>query len=322
MRRKINMYNMNLLFDGFKTNQAKLIKKLPSLNHKIAIYYGFSNTGNYRLALKSSIKPSYSKSTKVIQYSIVENNINEYWCYFDLNDVLFLNIYYRFVESIIETILSIEDEEKAMLHTQNLFELWKRMFEKKHLEMSSERAQGLFGELYTLINVSKYTDKSINLDQIVLGWGGGENLTKDITFDDRWFEIKTRKLSTDKIKITRIEQLESNFPGYLVAVTVEIMSEAYNIKPSSINELVQVILASVQSPFIKSKFLERLDLYGYDFLQEIIDKKFCVLDLSFYEISCDFPKISKSDITKPEIIDVSYSLSINSLERFKVQKWR
>jgi hypothetical protein len=163
------------------------------------------------------------------------------------------------------------------------------MFEKKQVEMSIEKAQGLFGELYTLTNIPLNKELNVSLDDVILGWGGGENLTKDFSFKDTWIEVKTRKSNTDKIRITRIEQLESSTKGFLSVVTVEIMSEIYNIKPSSIKELVQSILDSIQSPLIKSKFLEKLDLYGYDFLQEVVEKKFCIINLSIYTVDEKFP---------------------------------
>jgi hypothetical protein len=99
------------------------------------------------------------------------------------------------------------------------------------------------------------------------------------------------------------------------------MSEIYNIKPSSIKELVQSILDLIQSPLIKIKFLEKLDLYGYDFLQEVVEKKFCIVNLSMYTVDEKFPRLNRNDFDKPEILEVAYTLSINSIERFKVQKW-
>ncbi len=315
------MIKVGSLFEGFEKNQANLIRRVPNVEHNISIYYGYSKKGLYRLALKSTIEPFFSKSTKVIEYSIVKNKPNEYWSYFDLNDERFIPIFFKFIESIIEAILIDQNEQNALTTTQNLFELWKKMFEKKQTEMSIEKAQGLFGELYTLINIPLNKELKVSLDEVILGWGGGENLTKDFSFKDTWIEVKTRKSNTDKIRITRIEQLESSTKGFLSVVTVEIMSEVYNIKPSSINELVQSILDSTNSPFIKNKFLEKLDLYGYDFLQEIVDKKFCIMNLSFYIIDDNFPRLIRSDFDKPEILEVSYTLSINSIERFKVQKW-
>lgn len=315
------MVNISSLFEVFEKNQTNLIKRVPKVEHVISIYYGYSKRGSYRLALKSSIEPFFSKSTKVIEYSIVKTDSNEFWSYFDLNDERFIPIFFKFIESIIETILFDQNEQNALISTQNLFELWKKMFEKKQLEMSIEKAQGLFGELYTLINIPLNTELKVSLDDAILSWGGGENLTKDFSFKDTWVEVKTRKSNTDKIRVTRIEQLESSTIGFLSVVTVEIMSEVYNIKPSSINELVQSILDSIQSPFIKSKFLEKLDLYGYDFLQEVVEKKFCIINLSIYKVDNEFPRLIRSDFDKPEILEVSYTLSINAIERFKVQKW-
>jgi hypothetical protein len=315
------MIKISSLFEVFEKNQANLIKRVPHVEHIISIYYGYSKKGSYRLALKSTIEPFFSKSTKVIEYSIVKINTNEFWSYFDLNDERFIPIFYKFIESIIETILVDKNEQNALTSTQNLFELWKKMFEKKQVEMSIEKAQGLFGELYTLTNIPLNKELNVSLDDVILGWGGGENLTKDFSFKDTWIEVKTRKSNTDKIRITRIEQLESSTKGFLSVVTVEIMSEIYNIKPSSIKELVQSILDSIQSPLIKSKFLEKLDLYGYDFLQEVVEKKFCIINLSMYTVDEKFPRLNRSDFDKPEILEVAYTLSINSIERFKVQKW-
>jgi len=307
------MVNISSLFVVFEKNQTNLIKRVPKVEHVISIYYGYSKRGSYRLALKSSIEPFFSKSTKVIEYSIVKTDSNEFWSYFDLNDERFIPIFFKFIESIIETIQFDQNEQNALISTQNLFELWKKMFEKKQLEMSIEKAQGLFGELYTLINIPLNTELKVSLDDAILSWGGGENLTKDFSFKDTWVEVKTRKSNTDKIRVTRIEQLESSTIGFLSVVTVEIMSEVYNIKPSSIKELVQSILDSIQSPFIKSKFLEKLDLYGYDFLQDVVEKKFCIINLSIYKVDNEFPRLIRSDFDKPEILEVSYTLSINAI---------
>ena len=315
------MAKINLLFQGFEKNDASLIKKYPFLNHRISIYYGYSKQGNYRLALRSSISPFKSNSTKIIYFSFVKVSESEYWSYFDLIDETFLNIFFKFIESIIESIKENISEQDALSTVNNIFEMWKKMFEKTYQELSLEKAQGLYGELISLINLPNISANNITIDELILGWGGGDNLTKDISIDQTWFEIKTRKSNTDKIKITRIEQLESIINGYLVVVTVEVMSEAYNVKPSSIKELVEYILEKINSPRSKYRFLEKLNLYGYDFFQEIGGKQFCLIDFKLFEVNDQFPRLLKGDINKPEIIDVSYSLSVNSLERFKVEKW-
>jgi hypothetical protein len=56
-------------------------------------------------------------------------------------------------------------------------------------------------------------------------------------------------------------------------------------------------------------------------LQEVVEKKFCIINLSIYTVDEKFPRLIRSDFDKPEILEVSYTLSINSIERFKVQKW-
>jgi hypothetical protein len=88
------MITISSLFEVFEKNQANLIKRVPHVEHIISIYYGYSKKGSYRLALKSTIEPFFSKSTKVIEYSIVENKSNEFWSYFDLNDERFIPIFF------------------------------------------------------------------------------------------------------------------------------------------------------------------------------------------------------------------------------------
>ena len=243
--------------DKFKelNSISDILKKVES-NNKVKIFYGLSKEGKKRLAFLSTLAPEQIESTKMISVSYYKDNENLNWLSFDLENNNFSNLFYTFCSDIVNSLSNLNDEEQELNYLKKRFYNWKKMFQNiSSKELSEEKEQGLYGELYFLY---KYMIPKYGVDVAVSSWAGPHKFNKDFSVDETWYELKTSSVNATTVEIRSINQLDSDKIGYLSVVKVEKMSPEYKGKLSSIFELIQVIMNEISSISIQDDFLNKL----------------------------------------------------------------
>ena len=309
------MINLFEKFNSLNRN-IKNTQYLIDTKGVVKAYYGVSVDGFFRLAFLSSKSSGIKDMTKNI--AVVQGNSNEenYWTCFDLKNDDLISVFCSFGEDLISSVCNEYNETTALTKLRLRYSTWLALFRKTRTPLSPEKAKGLFGELYFLKNVML---KKYDIDKTINSWSGPDYLVKDFAVDDYWYEIKTISCSGTVVKISSLQQLSSDIEGKLVVIKVEEMADAYKGKDSSINELVQYVIAEIESNDTKDMFLDKLANIGYDFSDELGYKKYNVANLEYYLVDDKFPALRKTNIKSEAINNVGYELILKLLIDYLVK---
>ena len=309
------MINLFEKFNSLNRN-IKNTQYLIDTKGVVKAYYGVSGDGFFRLAYLSSKSSGIKDMTKNI--AVVQGNSNEenYWTCFDLKNDDLISVFCSFGEDLISSVCNEYNETTALTKLRLRYSTWLALFRKTRTPLSPEKAKGLFGELYFLKNVML---KKYDIDKTINSWSGPDYLVKDFAVDDYWYEIKTISCSGTVVKISSLQQLSSDIEGKLVVIKVEEMADAYKGKDSSINELVQYVIAEIESNDTKDMFLDKLANIGYDFSDELGNKKYNVANLEYYLVDDKFPALRETDIKSEAINNVGYELILKLLIDYLVK---
>ena len=306
---------MNNFSNIFKQLELDLIneQRKITLNSCLKVYYGITIQKYYRISFVSTICPIGLISTKEIKVTQGKESENIYWTCFDLIEEQAKDVFFIFCDSLIKSIENIDDEYEALTALKDRYYSWKLLLKNKG-KMSYESYQGLFGELYFLLN---FLLKNYLVDDAVISWVGPDGYSKDFSVSNSWYEIKTIGTSSNTIKINSLAQLDSNIKGHLVTIIVEKMSDEYNNGLCSVKVLYRTILDKIISHQTRELFINKVLNYGYiDEDDSINNYKFDVKSVNSYCVEQDFPRITRNNLTTNAISQVTYEIMINAIEKY------
>ena len=307
--------NFEEQFSKLQANED-ILKKVDT-NNEIKIFFGLSKEGKKRLAFQSSNVIEQIESTKIINVNYYRDSEN-YWLSFDLEDNKFQNLFYTFCSDMVNYLSGLSDAKNELEYIKNRFYNWKKMFQNVTIkELSEEKEQGIFGELYFLY---KYMIPKYGVDTSILSWAGPLKFNKDFSINDTWYEIKTSSVSSTNIKITSLSQLDSENEGFLSVVKVEKMSQEFNGNLSSVYNLIQLIMSQITTIKVQDDFLNKLVEYGLGPDNNFGSRQFDVKNVKLYLVNNKFPRLTKNEITYEEIDNVSYLLNLTGIEKYKVEE--
>ena len=187
-------------------------------------YIGLDDQGRKSIKFRAKFSPKSIIGTNSI---IVNQYRNENYntIIFSLGDNEVSGLFYKFCEDLMEISININETDVYYTHIINRFLLWKKMFLKSRNEFLTEpEIMGLIGEiLFLKENLFELYGKH----QALLSWSGQELTHKDFSNDINWYEVKTMHRGSLTVKISSIEQLESDKLGELVVYSLEKMSPVF-----------------------------------------------------------------------------------------------
>lgn len=303
------------LYEKFNSTNRSIRDSQYPITTKGAIkaYYGVSKDGFYRISFLSSSSVGIKGMTKAIEIVQGSSTENNYWTCFDLKNDDLLSVFCSFGEDMISCVELEQSEPAAASKLRFRYNTWLALFRKTRNPLSEEKAQGLFGELYFLKNnlIPEY-----GYEKAITGWSGPEQYSKDFAIDDTWYEIKTISVHSAVAKISSLQQLSSDVNGHLIVVRVEEMAETFKSADSSINALLQSILTSLNDNELRDQFLDKISKYGYDFSDDIGNKKYSTKQLEKYLVNDSFPVLRESDIKSDAVNNVSYELVLKLVKEW------
>ena len=192
--------------------------------------------------------------------------------------------------------------------------LWKELFSNSEKEVLTEfQIRGLLAELYFL---NFYLREKYGLKKAILSWGGSDYNKKDFEIEKIWYEIKSILNGLERIKISSLEQLESEKNGYLVIVTFE-KSTNQNSSSINLNGIVQRIIDSIDEPQLVDIFLNKLNKQNYSFRKEYDDFNYTIFEYDFYLVDANFPRLTHANVPLG-VIQCEYSLDQLILDKYKI----
>ena len=304
------MYNevKNKFYEVNSPNNYKRI----NANHPIDIYLGLNKNLKKSLVIIAEGEYEEPQSSRLITVSISKREDGKVALSFDLLDNSFDDLFYRFCADILEsTIESVSKNIIPFIVTR--WYNWISLFKNPNDNLLSEsEIKGLIGELYFL-NV--YMFKKYGYEKSLNSWMGPEMSHKDFEINKEWYEIKTINDNALSVKISSLEQLDSNIVGNLVIIKVEQNNQEVE-NTVSLNSYVNKIKGKLPSNLIylfEKKLLTVKYFYNTDYDKYI----YSIRSLSFYNVKDNFPKI-KSDNLSRGIVKVSYEILLSEINEFKV----
>lgn len=304
-----NIYN--IFAEKFTSNQFIRLGD----NKNICLYLGKNESNLYSLEFRGKYVPNKISSSEVILVKQTKNEDSTYSLVFSLCKNDLLEYFCIFCEDLFDSTKDVDSDEDAYTLLCDRYFSWKKLFRPHSSSMTDSEIMGLIGEL---LFIDEFSLHKYGPQKALESWSGPEKTHKDFSLDDTWYEIKSITSGKPSVKISSLEQLDSDIDGYLVVYELEKMSSSFN--GVKLNQVVQKLLnkfGSVSTDY-KDKFITKLSLYNYDFSNNYDEYVFYVTDRKVFSVKEGFPRIKRKDLPI-EICNLQYELSLQTLTKYQSQ---
>lgn len=282
--------------------------------HILDLHIGLDEKGRKSIELRSMFKPVKVTGTSAIdvtQYTKPEYNTIR----FSLKDDDMSGLFYKFCEDIIEQTQDLKNEKDGYKAITTRFFQWKKMFVlSKNTFLTEPEIMGMIGEILFLRG--PLADE-IGLSEALKSWSGQELTHKDFSCSDKWYEVKTISRGNTTVRISSLEQLDSDKNGELIVYSLEKMSPAYN--GISLNKLILETRQMFLSADDADTFLAKVAMQGYEYNNYYDEFVFEVSGLTRYKVTDQFPKLTHANVPK-EITKANYDLALAEIMSFSTKE--
>lgn len=282
--------------------------------HILDLHIGLDEKGRKSIELRSMFKPVKVTGTSAIdvtQYTKPEYNTIR----FSLKDDDMSGLFYKFCEDIIEQTKDLKNEKDGYKAITTRFFQWKKMFVlSKNTFLTEPEIMGMIGEILFLRGPLA---EEIGLSEALKSWSGQELTHKDFSCSDKWYEVKTISRGNTTVRISSLEQLDSDKNGELIVYSLEKMSPAYN--GISLNKLILETRQMFLSADEADTFLAKVAMQGYEYNNYYDEFVFEVSGLTRYKVTDQFPKLTHANVPK-EITKANYDLALAEIMSFSTKE--
>ena len=301
--------NIKEAFEKF--NNENFFSRVDSC-HPLELHIGMDEKGRKAIELRSKFIPRKVTGTAAIevnQYSKSDYNTIR----FSLIDEEISGLFYMFCEDLIKYTREIEEKSSGYTEIINRFFQWKRMFvSSKNSLLTEPEIMGLIGEVLYL---KGSLASRIGLYDALKSWSGQELTHKDFSYNDMWAEVKTVKNGNTTVKISSLEQLDSDNDGELAVYVLEKMSETYN--GVTLNKLVLETKDMFDSREEMDLFMSKVALQGYEYNDIYDEYVYEISDFRRYSVNEYFPKLT-ARVINPAIKKASYEIALTDIAEFEI----
>lgn len=272
---------------------------------RLRLYVGKDANSRYSFEFRGTFIPTRINSSEVIDVKQTK-----------IEDLIILRIsllkqelieyFSLFCEDLVDAVKDFNEDKVAYLEIRARYLAWKKLFKPDSNKLSEAEIMGLIGELLFLKN---YMFIKWGSDAALNAWTGPDDLHKDFSIDELWYEIKAINVGKETVKISSIEQLDSDTDGFLIIYNLERMGKPYD--GINLNKLVREILNDL-SIEQKDLFTQKLLNVGYTASNDY--ENFVYQDKGYkpYIVNADFPRLRR-DVIPNSIGKVQYELIISQL---------
>lgn len=282
--------------------------------HPLEWYIGYQSISQRTLLLLCNMDIASVESSKSILVSRRRREFDNRWILtFELLRNEQQDVFAILCCDIINHSCLAAEEKEALSLVTARYRQWAKLLESQKKGLMDEHIRkGLLGEL---IFLEKYIDSCHSILYAINGWSGPEGSDQDFIYTEGWYEIKTIGISSSKVTISSLEQLDCHELGELVIMRVD------KVPPSksnavSLNDIVNRIRKRIS---FNSEALEifqhKLVSYGYIELQEYSEEKYYLSKIQRYTVNESFPKLIKENV-RNEIVSTNYELNLPSLDKW------
>ena len=295
-------------FDSFTT--PNFYSRIDA-EHILELYIGLDEKGRRSIELRSAFNPRKVKGTSAIEVNQYENKKYK-TIRFSLTEEEMSGLFYTFCEDLISQTRSISNETDGYNAIVVRFHQWKKMFVSSKKDFLNEsQIMGLIGELLFLRD---QLSKRIGLSEALRSWSGQELTHKDFSYGDTWTEVKTIKRSSQTIRISSLEQLDSKNDGEIAVYALEKMSGEY--KGITLNKLIIEMRNLFLDSDDRDLFMSKVALQGYEYHNYYDDFTYEQIYNKNFKVSDGFPKLTPNDVPKAVVKSI-YEIDLNKISEFE-----
>lgn len=280
--------------------------------YKVNVFLGYNDDGQMSMVITEPGKETLVKSSKLIDVKLKRREDGKMALSFELLDGSYKSMFLIFCNDMIR-VCELAGSNMAISNALTRWKYWKEMFGKKksHI-LDKNEIKGLIGELLELKNhIWKEWDET----KAISSWMGPLEGHKDFEIDDTWYEVKSVSENALQVKISSLEQLDSDIDGNLVVIKLEDTSTT-NVNSINLNSLVRKIDGEINDPDNRALFWDRLDNMGYAYDDEYDNYCFLYKGTQYYSVTSEFPRLTRSEVDS-SIGNASYTILLNGIIRFK-----
>ena len=285
------------------------------IKHPLEWHVAYETPTNKALVIIShnparSIDPSKSISTRCNK-----RNDGTYYISFQLTEKSQEDVFISMCSNLIEYSSEADTEINALNMVEMRYRQWRRLMEYKNTAMlSDEKRRGLIGELLYL---KRTIEEGKPIADTLAGWVGPDGADQDFVFNEKWREIKTTGLSSDKISIHSIEQLgDEEDEGDLIIFRVDPSAPeaegAFTLR-KLVHDIIKMFGGSLTDIEL---FSDKLSSIGYIDMEAYDKYPYKYFRDEAYTVNASFPRLTRTNI-RPEITKCEYTISISSIDSWK-----
>jgi len=303
---------MNIKESFSKFEKANYFSRVDNV-HVLELHIGLDEKGRKAIELRAPFTPRKVTGTSAIevnQYKRPEYNTIR----FSLCDEEISGLFYKFCDDLIEQTREVKDKSEGYTAIIGRFFQWKKMFvSSKNNVLTEPEIMGLIGEILLLRG---HIASRIGLTDSLKSWSGQELTHKDFSFNETWIEAKAISRGAQFVKISSLEQLDSDNEGELAIHSLEKMSTAYN--GITLNKLVLETRDLFHSGEERDEFMAKVALQGYEYNNYYDDFVYEISNFKRYKVNSKFPKLTHRDLPTA-IRKASYEISLVEIGEFEIK---
>lgn len=286
---------------------------LVDIDHPLKIYIGIDEQSHYALEFRGEFTINRIKSAHSIGIKQYKNDVFSSITFY-LTDSDMLDNFCVFCDDIINSTRDVSDCKNGYNVLINRFYSWKKMFQTKRSILNQFEIMGLIGELLFLRD---FMFPNYGFDRSLQAWSGRELTHKDFSLDSYWYEVKAMSVGKPSVKISSLEQLNSQNDGELVVYNMEQMSPAYD--GVSLNKLGNSIINLLKTDENKDAFIRSVIDSGFCFDSVYDEFVYDITSLDRYLVNQTFPKLTKIDVNEA-ISKVQYEILLSEIQTHKIEQ--
>lgn len=280
--------------------------------YKVNIFLGYNEDGQMSMVITELGKEKLVKPSKRIDVTLKSREDGKLALSFNLLDGAYKPIFTIFCKDMIN-VCELAGSSMAISNALERWNYWKEMFDKKKQNILDKmEIKGLIGELLELKNhfMQEWEETTA-----IASWMGPLLGHKDFEIDDTWYEIKSISENAIQVKISSLEQLDSEIDGHLVIVRLEDTSPVTN-NSINLNSIVMKVAEEISNPTNSDLFMMRLDNMGYSYDEEYENYCFMYKGTEYYSVKEDFPRLTRSEVNN-SIGNASYTILLNGVSDYR-----
>lgn len=272
--------------------------------------------GDFAVAVVGQYDDISVKSTSLIE--VLRRSVNdERALVFVLKDANLLDIFVSFTADIEGLIHGDKDIEIFGIYNRYLY--WQTMFKAEKGTVSELKIKGLINELNIL---DEYLLPKYGPLEAVQGWTGSENMHKDFSYNDYWYEAKAVNIGKEVVEISSLEQLDAESDGQLLVSRFEATSPE-NKNGVSLLDLLSKIRSLLEYEDQVAELYNKVIRLGLDFSvftdenHEANQYRYIIHGVDSFLVNENFPRLKK-EMFPDAIGKVNYQIVLAKINDNKI----